>query len=223
MLNEPQNPDYARELLGRYVSEPVASQALERGVPLGGETVHASAMFVDLCEFTALTRRLPAAQVVELLNQYYAIVDDACENQGGLITQFLGDGVIAVFGGPLRPVANHARRAVRAAVAVQRALAERNADDEAERLQAGIGICTGGMIAGNVGAGRRVTYTIVGDAVNQAARLQEKTRGSDASILVTESTRSAIGAADELALRPFGMTTLKGLAAPIAVYAVEHS
>jgi adenylate cyclase len=220
MLDDQPKPDYARELLGRYVSEPVASQALE-GASLEGAMVQASAMFVDLCGFTALTRRLPASEVVALLNQYYAIVDDACEGQAGLIAQFLGDGVVAVFGGPLRPVADHARRAVRAAVAVQRALAKRNASDEAERLSAGIGICSGEMIAGNVGAGRRVTYTIVGDAVNQAARLQEKTRGGEASILVTGSTRSAIGSADELSLRSVGMTTLKGVAEPVAVYAVE--
>src|SRR5438552_3824333 len=90
-----------------------------------------------------------------------------------------------------------------------------------ERLLAGIGICTGDMIAGNVGAGGRVTYTIVGDAVNQAARLQVKTRDLGASILLTESTRAALGETNGLVLRPCGAVPLKGVAAPVEVYAVE--
>jgi len=177
-------------------------------------------MFVDLRGFTALTQRTPPARVVELLNEYYAIVARVVEREGGLITQFLGDGVVAVFGAPLRPLPDHARPAVRAAIALERALARRNAAG-GERLLAGIGICTGDMIAGNVGAGGRVTYTIVGDAVNQAARLQVKTRDLGASILLTESTRAALGETNGLVLRPCGAVPLKGVAAPVEVYAVE--
>jgi class 3 adenylate cyclase len=177
-------------------------------------------MFVDLRGFTSLAARLPPGRVVELLNEYYAIVERACEAEGGVVTQFLGDGVVVVFGGPLAPMPDHARRAVRAAVALQRALAARNAGNP-EPLWAGIGICTGDMIAGNVGAGGRVTYTIVGDAVNQAARLQVKTRDLGTPILVTETTRAALGAPDGLVLRPRGEVALKGIEAPVPVYAVE--
>src|SRR5213596_1146503 len=208
-----------RELFGRYVSRAVAEQALERGIALGGELAQATAMFVDLRGFTALTQRTSPARVVELLNEYYAIVARVIEREGSLITQFLGDGVVAVFGGPLRPLPDHARHAVRAAIAVERVLVERNAAG-GERLLAGIGICTGDMIAGNVGAGGRVTYTIVGDAVNQAARLQVKTRDLGASILLTESTRAALGETNGLVLRPCGAVPLKGVAAPVEVYAV---
>src|SRR6266446_10298365 len=101
-----------RELFGRYVSRAVAEQALERGIALGGETTQATAMFVDLRGFTALTQRTPPARVVELLNEYYDIVARVVEREGGLITQFLGDGVVAVFGAPLRPLPDHARPAV---------------------------------------------------------------------------------------------------------------
>jgi adenylate cyclase len=178
-------------------------------------------MFVDLRGFTALTQRTPAARVVELLNEYYGVVERVCEREGGIVTQFLGDGVVVVFGGPLQPLTDHAGRAVTAAIALERALAERNAADGRERLEAGIGICTGGMIAGNVGAGGRVTYTIVGDAVNQAARLQVKTRDLGASILVTESTHEALTATDGVALRACGALPLKGIASMVNVYAVE--
>src|SRR6058998_2625563 len=218
MVEELRRAARTRELFGRYVSRAVAEQALERGIALGGELAQATAMFVDLRGFTALTQRTPPARVVELLNEYYAIVARVVEREGGVVTQFLGEGV--VFGGPLRPLPEHARHAVRAAIALERALAERNAAG-GERLLAGVGICTGDMIAGNVGAGGRVTYTIVGDAVNQAARLQVKTRDLGTSILVTESTRAALGEPNGLVLRPVGAVPLKGIAAPVEVYAVE--
>jgi adenylate cyclase len=211
----------ARDLFGRYVSPMVARQALERGVTLGGETTRATAMFVDLRGFTALSQRLPADRLVGLLNEYYALVEDACEPEGGVISQFLGDGIVIVFGAPLKPLPDHARGAVCAALAVQRRLAARNRTSE-QPLRAGIGICTGEMIAGNVGAAGRVTYTIVGDAVNQAARLQVKTRDLGVAVLVTESTRAALGAAEGFALRSCGAVPLKGIAAPVTVYAVHE-
>jgi len=220
MVDELREAQRARELFGRYVSPPVARQALERGIKVGGELTRATAMFVDLRGFTALSQRVPPDRVVEILNEYYAIVERVCERQNGVITQFLGDGVVAVFGGPLQPVPDHARRAVAAAIALERGLAEHNARG-GERLLAGIGICTGDMIAGNVGAGGRVTYTIVGDAVNQAARLQVKTRDLGASILMTESTRQVLGETDGLVLRACGALPLRGIAAPVEVYAVE--
>jgi adenylate cyclase len=224
MVDELKRAEIARELFGRYVSRAVAAQALERGITLGGEQVRATAVFVDLRGFTELTERLPAARVVELLNEFYSIVEAVCEAEEGVLTQFLGDGVVVVFGGPLAPVPDHARRAVRAAVALQRALATRNAADggpDVEPLLAGIGICTGDMIAGNVGAGGRVTYTIVGDAVNQASRLQVKTRELDASIQITDSTRQQLGDDGGFSLEPRGAVALKGIGMPVLVHAVR--
>src|SRR5262249_44149565 len=137
MVDDLRRAEVARELFGRYVSPAVAKQALERGITLGGELVRATAMFVDLRGFTALTERLPAGRVVGLLTEFSGFVGRVCGAGGGVLTQFLGDGVVVVFGGPLAPVAAHARRAVRAAIALQAALAARNATD-GEPLQAGI-------------------------------------------------------------------------------------
>ncbi len=209
----------ARELFGRYVSPAVARQALERGVNLGGEVVHATAMFVDLRGFTALTERVPATAVVEVLNAYYAVVESICDREGGVITQFLGDGVVVVFGGPLRPADDHAHRAVMAAVGIQRAL---HARTSGLPLEAGIGVCTGNLIAGNVRARQRVVYTIVGDSVNQAARLQVQTRELGASILITESTRAGLGELPaDVRVRPVGAVRLRGLGEAVMVHAVE--
>ncbi|HWP65818.1 MAG TPA: adenylate/guanylate cyclase domain-containing protein [Candidatus Limnocylindria bacterium] len=210
----------SRELFGRYVSPEVAQAALERNVELESQVVLATAMFVDLRGFTELSRRLPPEQIVEMLGDYYAVVEAECEREQGTITQFLGDGVVVVFGGPLLPAPDHAVRAVRAAVAVQRVLRERRRPD-GEPLEAGIGLCTGYMIAGNVRGRSRVIYTIVGDAVNQAARLQVKTRELGRRVLLTESTRAALPDPPPVTLTPCGKVALRGILEDVEVYAVD--
>jgi adenylate cyclase len=220
MVEELERGVKTRELFGRYVSPEVAEAALDRGVELEGEVVLATAMFADLRGFTELSRRLPPEQVVALLGEYYAVVERECEREHGTITQFLGDGVVAVFGGPLQPEPDHAVRAVRAAVAVQRALRVRTRPD-GQPIEAGIGLCTGYMIAGNVRGRSRVIYTIVGDAVNQAARLQVKTRELERPILLTESTRAALPNPSPVKLAPCGKVSLRGILEDVEVYAVD--
>jgi class 3 adenylate cyclase len=211
----------ARELFGRYVSPAVAREALGRGGTLESTVVRATAMFADLRGFTAIAQRTAVQDVVGMLNTFYATVERVCDREGGVITQFLGDGVVVVFGGPLRPADDHARRAVRAAISVQWALVNHPPLAGVGRLQAGIGICTGDMVAGHIRANERVVYTIVGDAVNQAARLQVKTRDLGAAILLTASTQAALGDADGFYLRAVGGVPLRGIEAPVQVFAVE--
>jgi len=211
----------ARELFGRYVSPAVAREALDREDALDSTLVRATAMFVDLRGFTAIAQRTPVQDVVRMLNVFYATVERVCEREAGVITQFLGDGVVVVFGGPLRPIEDHGRRAVRAAIALQWSLVNHPALPGIGRLQAGIGICTGDMVAGHIHANERVVYTIVGDAVNQAARLQVKTRDLGAAILVTAGTRAELDPADGFCLRAMGAVPLRGIAAPVEVFAVE--
>src|SRR4029450_2452096 len=194
----------ARELFGRYVSPAVAREALGRGGTLESTVVRATAMFADLRGFTAIAQRTAVQDVVGMLNTFYATVERVCDREGGVITQFLGDGVVVVFGGPLRPADDHARRAVRAAISVQGALVHTPPLAGGGRLQAGIGICTGDMVAGHIRANERVVYTIVGDAVNQAARLQVKTRDLGATILLTADTHAALGDMDGFYLRAVG-------------------
>jgi adenylate cyclase len=211
----------ARELFGRYVSPAIAREALGRGTALDSVLVRATAMFVDLRGFTAIAQRTAVQDVVRMLNTYYGTVERVCDREGGVITQFLGDGVVVIFGGPLRPATDHARRAVRAAISLQWALVNHPALPGIGRLQAGIGICTGDMVAGNIRANERVVYTIVGDAVNQAARLQVKTRDLGKAILVTASTCAAMGTEDGFCLRPVGGVPLRGIEAPVDAFAVE--
>jgi adenylate cyclase len=221
MVDQLQQAGRARELFGRYVSPAVARQALGRGDALDSTLVRATAMFADLRGFTAIAQRTPVGDVVRMLNAFYSTVERVCEREGGVITQFLGDGVVVVFGGPLRPADDHARRAVRAAISLQWALVNHPPLAGIGRLQAGIGICTGDMVAGHIRANERVVYTIVGDAVNQAARLQVKTRDLGAAILLTADTQAVLGDADGFCLRAVGAVPLRGIEAPVLVFAVE--
>jgi adenylate cyclase len=132
MTDELRRAADTRELFGRYVSPEVARRGLERGVELGGEVVVATAMFADLRGFTGRSEQLRPEEVVTLLGRYYETVESICEAEQGIITQFLGDGVVVVFGGPLLPVADHADRAVRAARRVQAALGQRDGPDGQE-------------------------------------------------------------------------------------------
>src|SRR5262245_20285590 len=211
----------ARELFGRYVSQAVAREALGRGASLESTLVRATAMFVDLRGFTSIAQVTPVQDVVRMLNAFYGTVERVCDREGGVITQFLGDGAIVVFGGPLRPANDHARRAVRAAITLQWSLVNHPPLAGIGRLQAGIGICTGDMVAGHIRANERLVYTIVGDAVNQAARLQVKTRDLGTAILLTATTHAALGEEDGFYLRPVGAVPLRGIEAHVEVFAVE--
>ena len=155
-----------RDLFGRHVGEDVARQALEAGVELGGEVREAAVLFVDVVGSTALAGSTPPHEVVRRLNAFFGLVLDVVRNHGGWVNKFEGDAAVCVFGvpTPLDDAAGHA-------LAAARELAQRL---EAESpLDAAIGVSGGEVVAGNVGAAERFEYTVIGDPVNEAARLSE--------------------------------------------------
>jgi adenylate cyclase len=156
-----------RDLFGRHVGEDVARRALEHGVALGGEEREAAALFVDVIGSTTFAATRPPAEVVAALNRFFEVVVDVVSTYGGLVNKFEGDAALCVFGAPLRladPAAN-ALGAARTMAARLRA--------EVPELDAGIGVSQGLVIAGNIGATQRLEYTVIGDPVNEAARLTE--------------------------------------------------
>jgi adenylate cyclase len=156
-----------RDLFGRHVGEDVAHRALEGEIELGGEVREVAVLFVDIIGSTNLAASRPPSEVVDLLNRFFAIVVDVVSDHGGLINKFEGDAALAVFGAPigLDDDATHA-------LAAGRELAER-LRGEIEDCAAGIGIAAGPAVAGNIGEKRRYEYTVIGDPVNEAARLTE--------------------------------------------------
>ena len=174
MLRTKALQDRLADLLGRYVSENVAAEVLRDpfAVSLGGDRRYVSTLFADVRGYTALAAEHPPEATLELLNRYLTVVNDAVEVHGGTVADLLGDGVFAFFGAPVMH-SDDAQRAVQAALAVQAAVMRLEIPSmPGIRLQAGIGVTSGEVIAGNVGSERRMHYAVVGDSVNVAARLQ---------------------------------------------------
>jgi adenylate cyclase len=178
--------EHLRDLFGKHVGRDVAEAAAIGDVELGGETRQVSVLFVDLIGSTKLATERKPTEVVELLNRFFGIIVEEVDKHEGLVNKFIGDAVLAIFGAPVE-LDDHAGNALSAA----RAMAKRLAD-EVPDLEAGIGVATGEAVAGNVGDESRFEYTVVGDAVNAAARLTELAKEVDGRLLVAwESVESA--------------------------------
>ncbi|MSO64480.1 MAG: adenylate/guanylate cyclase domain-containing protein [Alphaproteobacteria bacterium] len=208
-----------RATFGKYVSESVASQLLKQtgGGRLAGETREATLMFTDIEGFTTLSEHLPPATRIAILNQYLEAVIEPIQQQGGVINSFIGDGLFASFNMPLANE-RHAASAIRAAAAIQGALAERVFAGNV-RLTTRIGINSGTVIGGTIGAGERLTYTLLGDAVNTASRLQELNKSYGTRILITGATRRL--ASDGFRVRPIGEVTIRGRNDPLLIHAID--
>jgi class 3 adenylate cyclase len=210
------------EIFGRLVSPEVRETLLTGGLQLGGETRRAAVLFSDIRGFSTLAETMDPHAVVALLNEYLTAMTEATQAYSGYINNFIGDAIVVVFGAPI-PQADAEVRAVRAAIAMRKALADLNvrrvSRGEAP-LATGIGIAVGDMVAGQIGSPERMLYTVIGDAVNVAARLEALTKDYESKpILVTRRVADAIG--DAVArLDPLGPIKLKGRAEPVEVVAV---
>ncbi|MFN2520272.1 MAG: adenylate/guanylate cyclase domain-containing protein [Candidatus Limnocylindria bacterium] len=184
--------DRLADLLGRYVSSSVAAEALRDpfAVSLGGDRRSVSTMFADVRGYTALAADHAPEETLDLLNRYLTVVSDTVEGHGGTVADLLGDGVFAFFGAPVAHTDDPAR-AVRAALEIQDAVMRLDIPAmPGVRLQTGIGITSGEVIAGNVGSERRMHYAVVGDPVNVAARLQAAAGPNQ--ILIDEATNDSV-------------------------------
>ena len=170
-----------RDLFGRHVGADVARAALDGEVTLGGEEREVAALFVDLVGSTTLASRRSATEVVGILNAFFAIVVEETERRGGFVNKFEGDAALCVFGAPIeRPDA--AGDALASARELRRRLS-----GEVEDVDFGIGVSAGLAVAGNVGAERRYEYTVIGDPVNEAARLCELAKARPERLLASEA------------------------------------
>jgi class 3 adenylate cyclase len=188
-------------LLCRYVPEPVARRITKSGrLPiLGGETVTATILFSDIRGFTTLSERLNPAEVVELLNHYFSEACGIVIQNGGAIDKYIGDALMAVFGAP-EPFHDHARRALDTAEQlVQKAqqfdawMQQRFPDRGLAPFRIGIGLHTGPVVAGNIGAPMRMEYTVIGDTVNVSSRLEGQCNILNWPIVASQATLQAAG------------------------------
>jgi adenylate cyclase len=171
-----------RDLFGRHVGREVAAAAEQQQVKLGGEERHVAVIFVDIIGSTELVTGRPATEVVDLLNRFFAVIVDEVDRHHGFVNKFEGDAALAVFGAP-----NHLECPEDEALAAARAIASR-IPDEAPECEAGIGVASGEAVAGNVGARERFEYTVIGEPVNEAARLCELAKSKPGRLLASSNT-----------------------------------
>jgi adenylate cyclase len=212
MLTGLQERERLRAAFGSYVSPDVAERVMSEGELLEGEDVEVTILFVDIRDFTPLAERSTARETVTYLNDFFELVVPILERHRGQPNKFIGDGVMGVFGAPER-LPDHASRALAAALELATAVDERYDGS----LQVGIGLNSGPVSAGSVGGGGRLEFTVIGDAVNVASRVEHLTRSTGDTILLTEATRALLDG--DVELEPRGEIPLKGVSDPVTVYA----
>lgn len=196
MVTHVSTEELRRHRLARYFPPQVAAHIDEADdTPVTGESREVTLLFCDLRDFTSLVERLDSRQTVALLNDFHSRMVAKIFEHGGTLDKFMGDGLMSYFGAPV-PQPDHAERAVRCAIAMDAELARLN--DErvlhgAEVLRMGVGVHTGTVVLGDIGAPQRRDYTAVGDAVNVASRVEQLTKEAGVPILVSEETRRHVG------------------------------
>jgi adenylate cyclase len=209
-----------RDTISRYVSPEMCEEILKNPalLQLGGQRQRVTVLFADIKGFTAMSETMAPEEVVEVLNIYFTEMVDLVFRHQGTLDKYVGDALMAVFGVPV-PLPHAATRAVECAAAMQRRLAQMQAQGLTPIRGIRIGINTGEAIVGNIGSDRRMDFTVIGDAVNVAARLQEAAKELEADTLVSEATfREAQGQFQFIALE---LTVLRGRQEPTAIYRLQ--
>lgn len=223
-----------RSAFGRYVSEEVAREVLSRpeGAELGGQTRDVTILFMDLRGYSTITEKMEPADVVALLNDYFGAMSEIVEKHGGVVIEFLGDAILAVFGAPAS-LDRHADAAVRAALAIEEHGEELNLRWRAsgradlwrahgiEALRSRIGIHSGRVVVGNLGSKTRMKYAVIGDTVNTAARVQTLNDALGTFVLVTSEVEAQLGEELKARLVDRGEHAVKGRERPVHVYTLK--
>jgi class 3 adenylate cyclase len=200
-----------RAAFGTYLDRGVVDLILSGQVPPEGVEVTVSILFCDVRGFTSYAEQATAPQVIATLNEMFAAIVPVVEKHGGHVDKFLGDGMLAVFGTP-RPLADHADRAVEAACEIVQVVAR-----GASGLTVAAGVNTGTVVAGPLGGSGRLNFSVIGDAVNVAARVEAATRQTGDDVLITDATRQLLTGSRTFESR--GGMALKGKADPIELFA----
>ncbi len=214
--------DKLKTTFGKYMTPSIVEHLMAGKVSLGGESVEVSILFSDIRDFTSISERMEAHDLVALLNEYFTEMVTIIIEEGGVVDKYIGDAIMAVFGAPV-PGADDALRAVRAAVRMRAALEifnERMKERGKPQFKTGIGIHTGTVVAGNIGSESRMEYTVIGDTVNLASRLEGKTKELGVGLVISEDTYAKVEAS--IVARRLSEITVKGREKPVVVYEVTE-
>lgn len=215
-----QDREFIKDTFGRYLDRRVRDEILKGNIPLDGELKEATILFADLRNFTPLAATLPPKELIHILNDYLDEMAKSIEENQGLILQFIGDEIEAVFGAPVYHSA-HETSAVKSAIDMRRRLDDLNQSHAAQglpQLKHGIGIHTGQVLAANIGSRERTAYSMVGDTVNMASRIQELNKQFKTDILISDAVARYVK--DDFSLLPMEKTLVKGIDSPVSVYSV---
>lgn len=212
--------DFLKDTFGKYVSREVRDEILAGRVTLNGELKEATVLFADIRDFTQLVETIPPHQVVSVINAYFEAMSEAITSHHGLVLQFIGDEIEAVFGAPLA-LQYHQRHAVAAALMMRERLSRVN--EELIRqghapLQHGIGLHAGRVLAAGIGSLKRLSYAMVGETVNIASRIQDLNKDFGTDILISDAVRQGLDASFKV--RPLPSAKVKGVRDPVQLFSI---
>jgi class 3 adenylate cyclase len=205
-------------VFGQHVSPEVVNKLLSQNVGQGGEMRNVCLMFLDIRNFTAFTEKANPVEVVEYLNSLFEFMVDCVNRNQGIVNKFLGDGLMAVFGAPI-PDQKNCHHALKAAIEILNRLGHFNEGRGGDVTRIGIGLHAGYAVTGTIGSAQRKEYTIVGDTVNVAKRIEELNKTLGSRLLVSEQVWNALASKPKLS-RKVGRVRVKGHEAPILLYQV---
>ncbi len=223
MIEDISSEKRMKSTMSRYMDPGLADQLMAGGEGddfLGGKSTEATVLFSDVRSFTTITESLGAQGTVAMLNEYFTIMVDIITGEGGMLDKFIGDAIMAAFGIPVAHDDDE-DRAVRAAIAMISDLWEWNKVREARGEMAidhGVGLNTGMIVSGNIGSPKRMDFTMIGDGVNLAARLESACKQYSARILISEFTRAKLKGTYRM--RDVDLVVVKGKTEPVGVYEV---
>jgi class 3 adenylate cyclase len=219
-LEEQRQKESAQRLFGQYVGGVVSERILGQAAESRGERVEVVVLFSDLRGFSSFAEGRDPAEVVDRLNAYFERMVDAINQQRGVVDKFIGDAIMAIFGG-IVPLENPCEAAVRAALGMREALGELNAEWTEQGIEAfdnGIGLHLGEVLQGPIGSRDRKEFTAIGDAVNSAARLEGLTKDNETSILITAAVYERLSADLRAGFNPLGDVSVKGKREMLVIY-----
>lgn len=208
--------NFIRDIFGKYVPESVAKQIVAGKGVLEPTQTTATILYTDIESFTSTAESVPPKQVVQMLNEYFPAVIEPITRHGGVVNQFQGDAMLVTFNIPIQD-SQHADHAVNAALEIQKLLKGRTFAGIPLRTR--IGINTGEVIAGNVGTGDRMNYTVHGDAVNLAARLEQLNKQHGTLVLISESTVALLNG--EHPIEPLGEVEIRGKTQSVRIFSLR--
>jgi adenylate cyclase len=221
MIEDISSEKRMKSTMSRYIDPSIADQLLANKSDIfEGQNVHATVLFSDIRGFTTLTEQLGPQGTVHLLNEYFEIMVDCISKEGGILDKFIGDAIMAGFGIP-QSLGDNEDRGLRAALAMIQSLESWNTTRESDGklpVHIGIGLNSDNIVSGNIGSKKRMDFTMIGDGVNLAARLESACKQYSAKILISEFTKARLKGTYRM--REIDLVVVKGKTVPIAVYEV---